>query len=310
MGAKLFIESGDAPQKAIPWPDELKTIVLGRDVGVFLRLDDDQCSRRHVAITRRFGKYVLRDLNSRNGTLVDDVPVVKTTLRDGSRIHIGNSLIRFAVACPESAPGPALFGDLPEDRVSVLCVISVALGLVGLFVWYVAVAALLLGAVAALNVRLRPKLRGFWVGVLGASLGGAAAGGHYSVNVIGKFWQVSRATQTRLECKRRLTHIRDALIRYRLDHSERSPSALRDLYPDYLDDPDSLYCPVAEGRSGPRSDRAAYVYRPAGRARSPWIVRDPDIETHEDGGHAIDDNGMVRWFPRLKFVEFLRHESP
>ena len=45
--------------------------VIGRDPGCELRVDDEQVSRRHAAVSLEEGRWWLQDLNSRNGTMVN-----------------------------------------------------------------------------------------------------------------------------------------------------------------------------------------------------------------------------------------------
>ena len=311
MKVNFYVETGDDPYAAVPWPAGVDTVVFGRDPGLFMRLQDEECSRRHLSIQRRFGRYVLRDLNSRNGTLVNGLPVLKRTLEDGDRVQIGRAVVRFSLT-EEAGPLDPLAIGLPEDRVSLLAMFSVGLAVLGVFWWVFALAAFFVGAVAALNVRLRPKLRGFGLALLGAGLGGGVFGVQYGVKVVGRFVQVSRTTKVKLECKRRLGALRDGLMACRADHNERSPRKLRDLYPKYVDEDRCFYCPAAEKRLGVAAEGAAYVYRPPSERRKPggWIVRDPDLDAHHEGGHIVDIGDRVRWLSRPEFAELLREDSP
>jgi predicted component of type VI protein secretion system len=47
------------------------TVTIGRDPGVTLVLDHGTISRRHAEITCDGGRYLLRDLGSKNGTFVN-----------------------------------------------------------------------------------------------------------------------------------------------------------------------------------------------------------------------------------------------
>ena len=311
MGACFYVETSEDPYAPLPWPHGVNTVIFGRDPGLFLQLNDDQASRRHASLRRRFGKYVLRDQNSRNGTLVNGLPVLKRTLQNGDRIQIGRTVIRFSLAedaAPSDSPGVAL----TDDRVSLLAMFSVGLAVLGVVWWPFAAAAFVLGAVAALNVRLRPKLRGFGLALLGAGLGGGVFGAHYGVKVVGRFVEVSKATKVNLECKRRLIALRDGLLAYQADHAERTPKRLRDLFPRYVGKEGDFYCPGAEKRLGVAADGAAYVYRPPAERRKAggWIVRDPDLDAHQEGGHIIDIGDRVRWLTRPEFAELLREDAP
>ena len=79
--------------------------VIGRDEGVEVALGDARASRRHAAISIAHGYWVLQDLKSRNGTLVDGKAIERTILRDGASFQIGASLLTFHER--ETAPPPA-----------------------------------------------------------------------------------------------------------------------------------------------------------------------------------------------------------
>src|SRR5688572_12641766 len=79
--------------------------VIGRDEGVEVALGDARASRRHAAISIAHGYWVLQDLESRNGTLVDGKAIERTILRDGTAFQIGASLLTFHES--ELAPPPA-----------------------------------------------------------------------------------------------------------------------------------------------------------------------------------------------------------
>ncbi len=76
---------------------------IGRDVGVELPISDAKASRVHVEITLKDGRYVLRDLKSKNGTLVNGTAVTALTLREGDQIQIGETRIAFSL---QEAPHP------------------------------------------------------------------------------------------------------------------------------------------------------------------------------------------------------------
>ena len=73
-------------------------VVLGRAIDATIVLEDAEVSRSHARISRNpVGSYVLEDLGSRNGTLVNGVPVQKQFLAFGDKIQIGpRVLILFA----------------------------------------------------------------------------------------------------------------------------------------------------------------------------------------------------------------------
>jgi len=76
------------------------SVSIGRGRDVELRLQDDGVSRRHIRIDRNEeGIYELFDLGSTNGTHVSGEAVDATrVLRDGDKIFVGDSVLRFALA--------------------------------------------------------------------------------------------------------------------------------------------------------------------------------------------------------------------
>ena len=75
-------------------------VFLGRDPTCSIPLHDFGVSRKHAMIMPDgHGNYILRDLGSTNGTLVNGVLVEGTrVLRDGEKIFVGDTVLRFALA--------------------------------------------------------------------------------------------------------------------------------------------------------------------------------------------------------------------
>jgi len=69
--------------------------VIGRDPGSEIRVDDKFFSRRHAAITREDGQWVLLDLGSTNGTWMGGRRVRKWALTHGDEIEIGKHRLVF-----------------------------------------------------------------------------------------------------------------------------------------------------------------------------------------------------------------------
>lgn len=77
--------------------------VLGRDPKADILVPGDDVSRRHAAIDRTSAsEYVVEDLGSRNGTMVNGVPTEVHVLKFGDKVQVGSrTLFVFA---PHSAP--------------------------------------------------------------------------------------------------------------------------------------------------------------------------------------------------------------
>ncbi len=70
---------------------------MGRDADNDVVLDDPGTSRRHARIEFKEGKYVLTDLGSANGTLVNGQRVVEQALDNGDRIKIGQDELVISI---------------------------------------------------------------------------------------------------------------------------------------------------------------------------------------------------------------------
>lgn len=97
--------------------DDRRSYIAGRSSEVDLILADDAVSRKHARFYPSQGRIWVRDLGSRNGTVVNGDSVDRHCLREGDRIAIGSSLVRVARAEPQSIAGrragePARSADL------------------------------------------------------------------------------------------------------------------------------------------------------------------------------------------------------
>lgn len=71
-------------------------LTLGRSVDNDVILESDDVSRHHAQIKLRQGSYVLTDLDSANGTSINDTPVDEPrVLRDGDRIRVAHVELIF-----------------------------------------------------------------------------------------------------------------------------------------------------------------------------------------------------------------------
>ena len=70
-------------------------VVIGRETAATLCLGDASVSRRHSQIEKEEDKFVILDLDSLNGTFINDVPVKRRTLQHGDRVRIGDSQFLF-----------------------------------------------------------------------------------------------------------------------------------------------------------------------------------------------------------------------
>ncbi|MBI5051927.1 MAG: FHA domain-containing protein [Chloroflexi bacterium] len=79
-------------------------MTLGRSVETDIRLDDTIASRKHAVIDVVGEQVTLTDLNSSNGTHVNELKIgASVTLHDGDRVRIGNVTLVFKSAVASSA---------------------------------------------------------------------------------------------------------------------------------------------------------------------------------------------------------------
>ncbi|KPK53002.1 MAG: hypothetical protein AMJ59_26305 [Gammaproteobacteria bacterium SG8_31] len=84
-------------------------LLIGRHSFNDISLRDNSVSRHHAIIVPDGGAWVIVDLNSTNGTSVNDRPVRQQALSDGDEIRIGRFDLLFQGGV---ASGP---GQPPED---------------------------------------------------------------------------------------------------------------------------------------------------------------------------------------------------
>ena len=94
MNSRLVAVSGALTGEVLPLAND-DPVSLGRDASNRIPISDVSVSRRHCAIMAERGQYVIRDLDSRNGTFVNELPVRERVLEDGDQIRIGESVFLF-----------------------------------------------------------------------------------------------------------------------------------------------------------------------------------------------------------------------
>ncbi len=83
-------------------------LTIGREASNHIVLDDDFVSGRHARIEKRESGFLLRDLRSRNGILVNGTRVIEAQLSDGDRIRIGSADLGFSVQKAGLTDNPAM----------------------------------------------------------------------------------------------------------------------------------------------------------------------------------------------------------
>jgi transcriptional regulator with GAF, ATPase, and Fis domain len=86
------MDGGDGPQK---FALEGAATILGRAPDVGIRIDDRSLSAHHCRFDPVPGGWKVVDLESRNGTFVNDLLVAQKRLEDGDRLRVGRITLRF-----------------------------------------------------------------------------------------------------------------------------------------------------------------------------------------------------------------------
>ena len=109
-----------------------QSVIIGRAPTNQIVIKDERCSRMHVEVFMSGGQWTLRDLDSRNGTIVGNEMVVGDwTLKPGDVIRIGHTQLVFvhklsdafsdsSTLIRRSSPDTAPIEELSEEASSVL----------------------------------------------------------------------------------------------------------------------------------------------------------------------------------------------
>ncbi len=108
MKLSLVVNEGVHKGKIIAIPH--KQFLIGRDPQCHLRPASNMISKRHCALLLRGDKVFVRDFESTNGTILNDVPVKgESELKNEDRLLIGplSFLVHIEAGAAASKPGPA-----------------------------------------------------------------------------------------------------------------------------------------------------------------------------------------------------------
>jgi len=90
----ILVENGLLKGRRLPL-DPAGICVFGREPGIAVLLADPMVSRRHFTVEGQGGRFVLKDLGSANGTLLNGERVKERVLQIGDRIRAGDTLFTF-----------------------------------------------------------------------------------------------------------------------------------------------------------------------------------------------------------------------
>lgn len=102
--AKLILKFEAAVLKEVQVGDQ--PITIGRSPENDLHIDNLAVSTRHAKIYREEGKLIVEDLNSLNGTFVNNQRVQRTSLKHGDTVLVGKHHIVVQDTAADAAPPP------------------------------------------------------------------------------------------------------------------------------------------------------------------------------------------------------------
>jgi FHA domain-containing protein len=91
-GILALVEDGSVVKE---FPLTQDKVVIGRMEDSDVQISDPGASRRHAEVRRDGDDYVVVDLGSTNGTLVNESPISERALEEGDRITIGRTVLEF-----------------------------------------------------------------------------------------------------------------------------------------------------------------------------------------------------------------------
>src|SRR5579864_1500759 len=114
LNPRLVAISGPLRDSVFALP--MEELSLGRDATNGLPINDPSVSRRHCLIHREGGGFKLRDLESRNGTLVNGEAVTDHWLHHLDEIAVGDSVFRFLTDEDEHTTGTTRAVEFEDEK--------------------------------------------------------------------------------------------------------------------------------------------------------------------------------------------------
>jgi len=99
---RLLVLSGPLKDSIIPLSEA--EVTIGREASNGIAIVDPSVSRKHCLLSSQGGRYRVRDLDSRNGTLVNGAAVEEHWLQHGDEIAAGDSSFLFLLEAEDLTP--------------------------------------------------------------------------------------------------------------------------------------------------------------------------------------------------------------
>jgi pSer/pThr/pTyr-binding forkhead associated (FHA) protein len=95
---------------------ENKRVVMGRSEECDIRIFDLKSSREHAEIIQVGEDYIVTDLGSQNGIIVNDLKIKQHVLIDGDKIIVGKTVFKFSKVIVENKTKENLSEDFLEEQ--------------------------------------------------------------------------------------------------------------------------------------------------------------------------------------------------
>jgi pSer/pThr/pTyr-binding forkhead associated (FHA) protein len=112
----LKVDEGPDAGTVINLSDPPAKIRIGRGDEADLVLNDQDVSRLHLELVRDFDGSLARDLESKNGLVVNGKRLRERRLRHGDTLHLGNTLLVYHDPAEEALRGLEGQGDVTITR--------------------------------------------------------------------------------------------------------------------------------------------------------------------------------------------------
>lgn len=132
----LLFMSGERQGRIVALPN--KPMTLGRSASCDLVLEDPRVSSSHAEISPRDPEYVIKDLDSRNGTYINNQRVGEAILHENDVIRIGTFYLKFGSIESLTQPEPAVVAVAQPGGVSawlLLLPLLITLGALGYYIY-------------------------------------------------------------------------------------------------------------------------------------------------------------------------------
>ncbi|MHC4660495.1 MAG: protein kinase domain-containing protein [Planctomycetota bacterium] len=104
---RIFCQAGKDIGQDFPLE---KNMLLGRKSSCTIIVDDDKASREHAKIYKEEDAYYVEDLNSSNGTYLNEIKIAKRRLNFGDKIRIGRTILVFLSDPVQNIEGQTMGG--------------------------------------------------------------------------------------------------------------------------------------------------------------------------------------------------------